>query len=546
MNENSRKITQNKSKYYNTINNISSSNKKKSRNKINAFERLYNDGKLHEKKISKLTKTYYFPFFKPNINQSYSFNKAHPKIKSKPKNTNNKLLLTNFSSYYDIRKNNIAKNINNITKKLKKQKSYTMIFEDINLPNNKNKKSRNSKKDINNIRTTNSTRGSYSNKKIIKINPISSKIFPSQINDISPLPIKLGEIQELDSAVVGDSSNRNRNKDENKKKNSITSESAFGKNQNNPSVKNPIFKNNNINAKEEENEEEKNDNEKHSKSKKSYSKKGSKNKFSSKNTPKISAKNSAKNSREKSNSKEVKKNSKISKISNQKLNQFLSNNSQSFNDNQKKDNNEKTKNKLNLLISKDQSDILLNNNNQNKDNLLFENSLINDSGSFGKYQNSNILENLSGQKLKERDYLINKKNKKKKTGNNNENEKNNEESNSSSSKPKNKDKNKNKYKFDAYNNVNNNSDYNSNSFEENYPLNEGDNALLEKIKMIEEKESKSISKNNINYIDKNGNDNKNNINLYMLNFRESAPNSVKEPFTITDTKGIFFEFFKKK
>lgn len=67
--------------------------------------------------------------------------------------------------------------------------------------------------------------------------------------------------------------------------------------------------------------------------------------------------------------------------------------------------------------------------------------------------------------------------------------------------------------------------------------------------MIEEKEKQNISKNNLNIIGKNKKGNEiiyNNINLYMLNFNEATANSVKEPYTFNDTKGIFYEFFRKK
>ena len=57
-----------------------------------------------------------------------------------------------------------------------------MTFEDINLPNNKYKISRNKKKEMNNIRTTKSTRGTYSNIKInnsMGMSTINSKLFSS-------------------------------------------------------------------------------------------------------------------------------------------------------------------------------------------------------------------------------------------------------------------------------------------------------------------------------------------------------------------------------
>lgn len=388
---------------------------------------------------------------------------------------------------------------------------------------------------------------------------------------MNPLPIKLGEIKEIDS-IIADSTGRNLNHEENKKNinksklneegsnilvkdNNSSNDNTSGKNQNILPIKkkSSVFKNNfheKNDIKEDDKEEDKNNSEKNNISninknnitKSNYSKKESKNKISTKNTPKLSLKNS----KEKSNSKEVKMHSKISKKSNnQKMNQFYSNNSQSSNDLQNKENNIDNKNKLNLLISKDHSDILFDNN-KDKDNILLENSLMNDSGSFGNYQNSNILENLSGQQKKQKDYLTNNKNKRKISDK--ENEKNNEESISLSTKNK---KNKaNKFKFDAYNNENNDSE-NKDSFskEEISSLNEEDNCLIKKIKMIEEKEKQNISKNNLNIIGKNKKGNEiiyNNINLYMLNFNEATANSVKEPYTFNDTKGIFYEFFRKK
>ena len=94
-----------------------------------------------------------------------------------------------------------------------------MAFEDINLPNNKYKKSRNKKKEMNDKRTTKSTRGTYSNIKInnsMGMNTINSKLFSSQIKEVNPLPIKLGEIKEIDS-ITADSTGRNFDHEENKK-----------------------------------------------------------------------------------------------------------------------------------------------------------------------------------------------------------------------------------------------------------------------------------------------------------------------------------------
>ena len=63
---------------------------------------------------------------------------------------------------------------------------------------------------------------------------------------------------------------------------------------------------------------------------------------------------------------------------------------------------------------------------------------------------------------------------------------------------------------------------------------------------MEGKNKTNIINKNTNKYGKDNKDKSNNNNLYMLNFMENAPNAVKNPFILTDNKGIFFEFFKKK
>ena len=79
--------------------------------------------------------------------------------------------------------------------------------------------------------------------------------------------------------------------------------------------------------------------------------------------------------------------------------------------------------------------------------------------------------------------------------------------------------------------------------------------MIKKIKNIEDKErNNNINNNNNNKMslfDKNKkrntlNEDKDTFKLYMLNLRDTAANSAVEPFTVTDTKGIFFQFFKKE
>ena len=123
--KNSKKIAEIKLKIYYTLNN-STSSKIKTNDKNSIFERLYRDGKLHEKKINRLVKSYYNPFFKPNINQSYSFSKSYTNMKSKSQNitknknkNRNENEINNLNKLYNNKKNknSISKNLSNITKK---------------------------------------------------------------------------------------------------------------------------------------------------------------------------------------------------------------------------------------------------------------------------------------------------------------------------------------------------------------------------------------------------------------------------------------------
>ena len=440
-----------------------------------------------------------------------------------------------------------------------------MTFEEIDLPKNTIKRSRNKNKTINNTRTTKSTIESFN--KLIKrnsynIGSLSTKIFPSPVKEVNPLPIKLGEIKEIDS-VVNDSTGRNKNQDDTKNiKNKNEEGNNLIKKESNSSINNSKNKNININKRKssflknslldnnqiKENQAEQinnSDNSNKSKNNKNnnininHFKKEIKTKFSTRNTPKLSSKNlSSKNLSSKNlSSKEIKKQSSKSKSKSNKINQIIEKNSQSYIDSEKQE-----KKSENLWKSQEKSDYISNNDNDNL--LLDNNSLLNDSGSFGNYQASNLLENLSEQ-FKEKDYITNNISKKNKNAKNEENEKNNEKLVSNS-----KDKNKKiKFKFNAYNENNDAENKDSLSFEQLSSLNKGDNALIKKIKMIESKEERIKINKNINSIDKNKIDDnlkENNSNLYMLNFREGTANGEKPPFTLMDTKGIFFEFFKKK
>ena len=431
INEKSKKIVEKKFKQYLTINNSPTNKKKRNKNikRINTFERLYNESELREKKMNMRIKSYFNQLFKPNIKHSYSFTRV-PKAKLNQKKNYNNIHLKKEHNYttshnkniINLKKmNNISKNMNNIPKKMKHKKSYSIItYETVNIQKkNENKNiSRNKKSPINNIESSKSTKGTYNNIKnmnTIGLESLSTKIYSSPVKDIHPLPIKLGEIKEMDS-VIFESTGRNKNQEDLK---SIIHKNTYKNNEENinnidklPIQKktslNTFFNNNEI--KEEERESEKNEsnkllNNKSKKNSKNNSKKNSKNnsknnlskksskaKLNLKNTQK----NSVKNSIDKSYSKEDKnKKSKLNK--NKNTNKNTTNKNTNKNINKNINTNKSISNKLNSYMSNEESYDILNNKNED-DNYLIKNSLLNDSGMFGNYQPSNILENISGQR----------------------------------------------------------------------------------------------------------------------------------------------------
>ena len=639
MNKTSRKLAKKRLREYYTINNINISNSpskkkedknkknnqnQKQRNKYSSFERLYRDGQMKEKRRNDLIKSYFSTLFKPNINQSFTMStmsRTNINI-SKIKDKKNEKLIKN------------SKKINNISKNLGK-KSFSVIFEEINMPTKKASRNIKNNSINNNIGSTKSTRGSYNNNmknvNSLGVDSLSGKILNTPIKEISPLPYKLCEIKEMDSAYCESSA---RNQEENKNK-IINNNHKLDINLNNSKY---IIKETNLsvdsNFVNEQKKEKEIENENENKIEKKLEKKEreiikkdipalvpirrkssafrpytlkeedkneileikprrnqSRNNLinvnidlkkkistntlqkresktnviaktaqknpSAKNTPKNTPKNTTKNTPRNSNRNTPKISSSNSKETKKRKSNL----------NSQKDN------KLNELLSSNSKLVLVANeanNNNNNNNLLIENSLLNDSGSFGHFQQSNILETFSN-----KDKKTNRKNTPKETNdfkidkdeenNKEDDEKEKEEeevieessSSSSSTGKKKKKKKKNKFKFNAYNNDNENIENLSYSFDELSSLRE-ENSWIKKIGMIEmkrykerkdkekekEKEKINIYKN-INF--NNNEDDKNDkINLYMLNFRDVTSNAVKEPFTITDKKGIFFDFFKKK
>jgi hypothetical protein len=85
------------------------------------------------------------------------------------------------------------------------------------MPEKKNNHSRNKKNTTNN-NSSKSTKGSnnYLKNANSGVESLSTKIYTSSMKEIKPLPIKLGEIKEMDS-VVFESTGRNRNQEEQNK-----------------------------------------------------------------------------------------------------------------------------------------------------------------------------------------------------------------------------------------------------------------------------------------------------------------------------------------
>ena len=199
----SKKIIENKTKYFHTIN-----------NNINVFDRLYQDSKSHEKKLKNLTSSYFNTLFKPNINHSFSISKKNI-YNQKP-----------IQYYKTTNNNNAKKKKNNIITRNKKKK-LSFIFEEINIQKSK---SRNIKSKNENLTSIDSTKTSKNTNNTLKqrisvesdnIKTIKSKIIQTKSKEISSMSNKLGEIKETDS-VLSETSIREKKILQNKSKLMIT------------------------------------------------------------------------------------------------------------------------------------------------------------------------------------------------------------------------------------------------------------------------------------------------------------------------------------
>ena len=580
--EKSKKIIEKKLRKYNITNDTNNSflkknNKDKNWNKneniYNIYERLYKDAQSHEKKISNLKQSYFNTLFKPNINNSFD--------------NNTKLFKKEIEKRKKLYIRNDKMKINNTTK-INKKKNFSITFEEINMPIiYDNKISRNTK--LNNINNNiGSTKSTLASNNVRNMNNIGSNsannkfISTTHKKEINPFHIKLGEIKEMDSLNC-ESSDKNKNKEKNvdTNKNSKLSDThgSFATNKKRKSTFDSNY----------EKESKKNSSKsirrksssfipskfgkRENKDEKKEKQKNSIEKFN--NIKNINNENSTfkRNNKKRRYSVNIVTNSKKWNQNKDKINQRLikRNSVQSFNNkknklnkekniknkiNENNKNNKQIPNKLNLFENLINKNINYNDFLKNDNNIVFENSLLNDNGSFGKNQPSNILDNLSGQlKEKNKENSINKNNinaekENKEDENNNKDEENIEESSSSSTDRKKKKK----FKFNVYEKNEkklNNFEDNTYSFDDISSLNEGDEGWIKKIGMLEmkrfkerkEKEKKNIDKNENNKEDKNNN---NNLNIYKLNLREETSNSIIKPFTVADKKGIFIEFFKKK
>ena len=531
----SKKMVENNIKYFHTINNDDGyilSVKKKS----NIFERLYQNSKSHEKRIKELTKSYFNKLFRPNINHNFILTKKNNNNKSQ------KIFNTIIYPKKKKRKINIIKN----TKKNKK-KTFSLIFEDLTEQKNK---SRNKKIQNENMTSIDSTKPSKSTTNTIKqrlsyefnniknINTRMSSI-TKEINN------KLGEIKEADSVLSEASAKRNieenKNIEEiNKINNNTSNTNNISQNKSSSNDTNNINNNqqtkNSINKEKEDNSIK----EQSSNHEKAESQPINTQQVNDSNNINIKRKSSTKvrpsnfrNLLKENDTKKNESNNLIKKESNKDIKEIKVEVSfvQEPND---LNNNENNSPSFNSLIKKD---------NNNLDNLVANNNsenILKESGSFGNYNYSNFIskDNISKEK-KEKDLKRQKSMKNKKTEGNNKNIKDN----NNDIIPQKSVKKITNINFNPYE-IQKSED--SISSEETSSKKEEDD-IIQKIRNIEIKEER-------NKIDKiiEGKKNKNKYDesqkefeFYKLNWRSNVANAIQEPFIYKDTKGIFYNFFKK-
>ena len=515
-----------RSKYYHTTINDNNLNTNindnyKPTKKINVFERLYRDGKSHEKKMRELTKSYFNTLFKPNINHSFTLPSRNIKV---------------TKSYKKQNQNNNKRKINNINKysTKNKKKIFSIIYEDINTQKNK---SRNKIKNENltSIDSTKPSRNTNNtSKQRLSIEFDNLKKVKSRIlnKEFAPIPIKLGEIKEADNDL-SETTKRN-----NMKENKINDNNNDINNINDNTNKIITFQSNKLisSAFNKKKEENKNSFKEQSSSQEKLDSQQS----NDINNIKIKRKSSS-NVRQSNFKNILKENTNINKSikKNEKENKEELSFIQDNNDINKNNNNSPS---FNSLIRKEKNNVedilVLNNSSEN---------ILQESGSFGNYQYSNLIskenifqENEKETKRQKSKKRIEKKNTKPKNNKNTEEDEENKKININIKKIKD-------YNFNPFENQKSKDD-DSISSEETSSIKEEED-IIQKIRNIEMKEER-------NKIDKmiEGKNKKNKKNekkekleneLYMINWRNCVSNATQEPFIYKDTKGIFFDFFKK-
>ena len=536
-----------RSKYFHTtINDNNINYNTKTKKNINVFERLYRDNKTHEKKIKEITKNYFNTLFKPNINHSFILSKKNVK-KTKSQNY---IKTTNY-------KKNTIYNLNKYISKNNK-KTFSLIVEDINVQKNKsrNKKIKNEiLTSIDSTKTSKNTNNAINQRlsfEFEKIKNIKKKINPITNKEITPIPIKLGEIKEADS-VMSESTRRkkikaNKNNDNKANLNNSQNKSHNSNDNNNISIN---FNSDKLIKKSFHKKREGNIKENFKEQSSSPERVDSQ---LSNDTNKIKIIRKSSSTVRPSNFKNLIKEHKINIINDSDANKskkyfeeekkievsFIQENNEI--NNKKGLNNNINSPSFNSLIKKEKNAIK---NNSKEENLTSEN-ILQESGSFGNYQYSNLLSKDILQENQEKEPKRQKSKKiknieRKSIKNKNINDLKEEELLSKYNIKKIAD-----YNFNPFENQNSKDD-DSISSEETSSIKEQDD-IIQKIRNIEMKEERNKidkmiegKKNKKNKKDKKNKE----IELYMINWGNNLANATKQPFIYTDKKGIFYDFFKK-
>lgn len=532
----SKKIVENKIKYFHTVSNNNYNTKKK-----NVFERLYQNSKSHEKKMKELTKSYFGTLFKPNINHDF--------LKK-----NNIRAYKSTKSFNVTYQNNQKRKINNILQK--KKKNFSLIIEDTSMQKSRsrNKKIKNEiMSSVESTKTSKNSSKSIKKKVSIEINSIKNKVIQSVSKEIAPIPIKLGEIKEIDSGMSDTSKRNHKKENKNIEENNINIT-------NHSIAKNEINKNKSLNNKD-------NNNISNALLGKSLHKKSEEDK-----KPHInelifnSEKSDSQESNHRNNANKIDRNLRRRRSSSTlSLNRFIhlfQDNNKIFNDINKFSENKATKFKEEVSFVQEKSDNENNNNNSpsfnylqnknNKSNITDDSmqtnkneNILKESDSFGNYNYSNLMskDNI----FKENQEKEIKRVKSKKNDNKIDRQRTKSKNNLNHIKETSKQnlRKVTNINFDPYDNQ---KSIDTISSEETSSVKEEED-LIQKLRNIEMKEERNKidriiegkKRENINK----ENESENNNGIYMLNWRNTVANAIKEPFNYVDNKGIFFEFFKK-